>query len=124
MGISYLKNIYIYIYIYFFILQKGALCIRAFSNLNMEVCKLLEPVLSNVFLFCSSKEEVCDNISNKWRVYQMVSFSEYYYKCSEKLVSTGRHQASYWRKAFQLAGVLVVVKSDCSFNFDTLINSF
>ena len=47
---------------------------------------------------------------------------ECYYKCSEELVS-GRHQAFYWEKAFQLAG-LSVLKSDCSFAIDTLINSF
>ncbi|XP_012557417.2 uncharacterized protein LOC105844874 [Hydra vulgaris] len=49
---------------------------------------------------------------------------ECYYKCSEKLVSIGRNQTSYWEKAFQLAGLSIVSKLLCSFDIDTLINSF
>nr|XP_047123684.1 uncharacterized protein LOC124806649 [Hydra vulgaris] len=49
---------------------------------------------------------------------------ECYYKCSKELVSIGRNQTSYWEKAFQLAGLPIVSKLLCSFDIDTLINSF
>ena len=40
----------------------------------------------------------------------------------EKLI--GRCQTSWWEKTFQLAGLPVVSKILCSFDIDTLINSF
>ena len=104
--------------------EGGAL--TAISNLAMELCTPLQGFLNKIFRKCSTKEEICDNVRNKWRKFQIDTLPDNYFLL-KKIPANGRKQASYWEKAIELAGIPNYNNSGgCSngcFDLDTLIVS-
>ena len=104
--------------------EAGAL--TAISNLAMELCTPLQGVLNKVFRKCSTKEEICDNVRNECIEFQMVTLPDNYFLL-KKIPANGRKQASYWEKAFELAGIPNDDNGDDGsngcFDLDTLIIS-
>ena len=82
--------------------EAGAL--TAISNLAMKLCIPLQGVLNKVFPKCSKKEDICDNVRNEWREFQMDTLPDNHFHL-KKIPANGRKQASYWEKAFELAGI-------------------
>ena len=104
--------------------EAGAL--TAISNLTMELCTPLQGVVNSIFQKCSAKEEICDNVRNEWREFQMDTLPDNYFLL-KKIPTNGRKQASYWEKAFELAAIPNDNNgddgSDGCFDLDTLIIS-
>ena len=51
----------------------------AISNFAVELCTPLQGVLNKVFRKRSTKEEICDNVRNEWREFQMDTLPENYF---------------------------------------------
>ena len=82
--------------------EAGAL--TAISNLAMELSTPLQGVLNKVFPKCLAKEEICDNVRNEWREFQIDTLSNNYFLL-KKIPANGCKQGSYWEKAFELGGI-------------------
>ena len=95
----------------------------AITNLTQEVCKPLEGVLRKIFPTCSTTDEVCDQICNEWRMYQIHFLAETCYNNEANETTQGRRQISYWENAFELAGLPFNSDSKCKVDIDTLIVS-
>ena len=95
--------------------------LNAIANLTKEVCKPLEGVLWKIFPMCSTTHEVCDQIHNEWRMYQIHLLAETSYNNEANESTQGRSQISYWENVFELAGVPFNSDSKCKFDIDTLI---
>ena len=100
--------------------------LTAISNLAMELCTPLQGVLNKVFPKCSTKQKICDNVGSEWREFQMDTLPNNYFLL-KKIPANGRKQASYWEKAFEIAGIPNDNNGDdvsegC-FDLDTLIIS-
>ena len=74
------------------------------SNPAMEPCTPLQGVLNKVFPKCLTKEEICDNVRNEWSEFQMDTLPDNYFLL-KKIPANGCKKASYWEKAFELAGI-------------------
>ena len=97
--------------------------LNAITNLTKEVCKPLEGVLRKIFSTCSTTDEVCDQICNEWRMYQIHFLAETSYNNEANETAQGRRQISYWENAFELAGLPFNNDSKCKVDIDTLIVS-
>ena len=97
--------------------------LNAITNLTKEVCKPLEGVLRKIFPSCSTTDEVCDQICNEWRMYQIHFLAETSYNNEANETTQGRHQISYWENAFELAGLPFNSDSKCKVDIDALIVS-
>ena len=96
---------------------------NAMTNLTKVVCKSLEGVLRKIFPTCSTTDEVCDQIRNKWRMYQIRFLSETSYNNEVNETIQGRRQISHWENAFELAGLPFNSDSKCKVDIDTFIIS-
>ena len=97
--------------------------LNAITNLTKEVCKPLEGVLRKIFPPCSTTDEVCDQICNEWRMYQIHFLAETSYNNEANETTQGRRQISYWENAFELAGLPFNSDSKCKVDIDALIVS-
>ena len=97
--------------------------LNAITNLTKEVCKPLEGVLRKIFPTCSTTDEVCDQIRNEWRMYQIHLLAETSYNNEANETTQGRRQISYWENAFELAGLPFNSDSKCKVDIGTLIVS-
>ena len=96
---------------------------NAITNLTKEVCKPLEGLLRKIFPTCSTTDEVCDQICNEWRMYQIHFLAETSYNNEANETTQGRHQISFWENAFELAGLPLNSDSKCKVDIDALIVS-
>ena len=104
--------------------KKGdKMSLNAITNLTKKVCKSLEGVLRKIFSTCSTTDEVCDQICNEWRMYQIHFLTETSYNNEANETTQGRHQISYWENAFELAGLPFNSDSKCKVDIDALIVS-
>ena len=94
---------------------------NAITNLTKEVCKPLEGVLQKISPTCSTTDEVCDQIRNEWRMYQIHFLAETSYNDEANETTQGRCQISYWENAFELAVLPFNSDSKCKVDTDTLI---
>ena len=97
--------------------------LNAITNLTKEVCKPLEGVLRKIFPTCSTTDEVCDQICNEWRMYQIHFLAETCHNNEANETTQGRCQISYWENAFELAGLPFNSDSKCKVDIDALIVS-
>ena len=97
--------------------------LNAITNLTKEVCKPSEGVLRKIFSTCSTTDEVCDQIRNECRMYQIHFLAETSYNNEADETTQGRRQISYWENAFELAGLPFNNDSKCKVDIDTLIVS-
>ena len=97
--------------------------LNAITNLRKEMCKPLEGVLRKIFPTCSTTDEVCDQICNEWRMYQIHFLAETSYNNEANETTQGRCQISYWENAFELAGLPFNSDFTCKVDIDTLIVS-
>ena len=94
---------------------------NAITNLTKEVCKPLEGVLQKISPTCSTTDEVCDQIRNEWKMYQIHFLAETSYNDEANETTQGRCQISYWENAFELAVLPFNSDSKCKVDTDTLI---
>ena len=97
--------------------------LNAITNLTKEVCKPLAGVLQKTFPTCSTTDEVCDQIHNEWRMYQIRFLTETNYNNEANETIQGRHQIPYWENTFELAGLTFNSESKYKVDIDTLVVS-
>ena len=100
---------------------KGPL--NSVTSLNKETCKQLGGVLNKIFPMCSITDEVCDQVCNKWKMYQIHSLPQRSYKNEANATAQGRQQILFWENAFGLAGLPFNTVSKCKLDIDALIIS-
>ena len=94
---------------------------NAITNLTKEVSKALEGVLQKIFPTFSATDEVCDQIRNEWRMCQIHLLTETSNNNKANETTQGRCQTSYWKNAFEVAGLPFNSDSKCKVDIDTLI---
>ena len=70
---------------------------------------------------CSTTDEVCDQIRNEWRMYQIHLVTETSYNNEANGTTQGRRQILHWENAFELAGLPFNSDSKCKVDIDTRI---
>jgi hypothetical protein len=82
--------------------------LSSISRLSLTISETLTPALNSLFPLSgersgvSTKEDICDEIRNEWRLYQLdTNLPSFSYSESESTTGTGRQQDSYWRRVHE-----------------------